>query len=47
MSFGLSETGELGDAPGDSITLVQLRRLPPETRVRDVIVSGCERPDAR
>ncbi|HEX7980083.1 MAG TPA: hypothetical protein VF461_15850, partial [Gemmatimonadaceae bacterium] len=44
VSFGLSQTGELGDASSGDIGPAQLRRLPPATHVSDVIVSGCERP---
>jgi len=41
MSFRLAESGGLGDAPSDSITSAQLRQLPPETRVSEVLVFGC------
>jgi len=46
MSFRLSDPGELGDAPTDSIVPAQLRQLPPSTRVSEVLVFGCRRPDA-
>ena len=46
MSFRLAESGGLGDAPSDSITSAQLRQLPPETRVSEVLVFGCGQPKA-
>jgi hypothetical protein len=45
VSFGLAEAGELGDAPTDSIVPAQLRQLPRDTRVSEVLVFGCDRPD--
>jgi hypothetical protein len=43
LSFRLAEAGELGDAP-DSVGMAQLRRLPPATRISEVLVVGCKRP---